>query len=170
MDYDTAMNYWMRKDKTTKHVQEGILKEKIESFIKSHNTCSLATISSEMVRNTSIEYNYVNGYFYFFSEGGLKFKGLKENKNVSIAICEPYKGFSSLKSIQVTGEATMIEPFSDEYLKIVEYKKIPVEMMKKLSPPMNLIKVTVKRYDYLDSDFKKEGFGYRQHLKGWTQN
>ena len=53
---------------------------------------------------------------------------------------------------------------SEEYLKIMEHKKIPVEAMKKLPQPMNLIKVVAKSYDYLDSDLKKEGFGSRQHM------
>ena len=78
-----------------------------------------------------------------FSEGGLKFKGLKENKNVGIAIFEPYGGFDQLKSLQVQGEAVMVELFSDEYL----------------------IKMVPTTYDYLDSDLKKDGFGSRQHLE-----
>jgi len=139
MDYDAAINYWLKRDKTTARVKETVLKEKIESYIKAHNTCSLATGTTEKIRNTPIEYNYIDGYFYFFSEGGLKFKGLKENKNVSIAIYEPYSGFSSLKSVRADGIASMIEPFSDEYLKILEYKKVPVEMLKKLEHPMNAL-------------------------------
>lgn len=130
-----------------------------------NNTCALATASADMVRNTPIEYNFVDGDFYFFSEGGLKFKDLKENKNVGLAIYEPYGGFANLKSLQVEGIANMVEPFFEEYLKIMEHKKIPVEAMKKLPQPMNLIKVVVKSFDYLESDFKKERYGSRQHLE-----
>ncbi len=50
------------------------------------------------------------------------------------------------------------------YLKIMEHKKIPVEAMKKLPMPMNLIKIMPESYDLLDSDLKKDGFGNRQHL------
>ena len=164
MDYDTAASHWIEKDKTSVHMDDVALKEKIDAFIGAHNTCALATASANMVRNTPIEYNYVDGAFYFFSEGGLKFKCLKENKNVGLAIFEPYGGFGQLKSLQVEGTAEMVEPFSDEYLKVMEYKKIPVEAMKKLPQPMNLIKVVPSSYDYLDSDLKKDGFGSRQHL------
>jgi hypothetical protein len=45
----------------------------------------------------------------------------------------------------------------------MEYKKIPVEVMKKLPQAMNLIKVVPTTYDYLDSELKKDGFGSRQH-------
>ena len=166
MDYESAANHWIGKDKESVHMEEAPLKERIENFIVGHNTCALATASADMVRNTPIEYNYVDGDFYFFSEGGLKFKGLKENKNVGIASYEPYGGFANLKSLQVEGVASMVEPFSEEYLRIMECKKIPVEAMKKLPQPMNLLKVVPVSFDYLDSDLKKEGFGSRQHFEG----
>lgn len=165
MDYESAANHWLEKDKESVHMDAAALKERIENFVAEHNTCALATASADMVRNTPIEYNFVDGDFYFFSEGGLKFKGLKENKNVGLAIYEPYGGFANLKSLQVEGIANMVEPFSEEYLKIMEHKKIPVEAMKKLPQPMNLIKIVVKSFDYLESDLKKEGYGSRQHLE-----
>ena len=90
---------------------------------------------------------------------------LKDNKHVAFAIYEPYGGFHQLKSLQVMGLASMIEPFTEEYLKIMEHKKIPVEAMKKLPMPMNLIKIAPESYDLLDSDLKKDGFGNRQHLE-----
>ena len=163
-DYDAAASHWMERDRDSVHMEPAALKEKIVAFIQAHNTCALATASADMVRNTPIEYNYVDSCFYFFSEGGLKFKGLKENKNVGLAIFEPYGGFGQLKSLQVQGVVSMVEPFSEEYLKLMEYKKIPVEAMKKLPQAMNLIKVVPTSYDYLDSDLKNNGFGSRQNI------
>lgn len=165
MDYDTASGYWINKDKDSVHIEQNALKDKIEQFIKSHNTCALATGCNDFVRCTPIEYNYVCGFFYLFSEGGLKFKALKENRHVAFAVYEPYGGFSNLKSLQVTGMAEIVEPFCDEYLKLLEHKKIPVEAMKKLPQPMHLIKIIPTEYDYLDSELKKEGFAARQHLQ-----
>ena len=109
--------------------------------------------------------NYAERQFYFFSEGGLKFRGLEKNKNVGIAIYEPYNGFGKLKSLQIEGTASLIEPFSDEYLKIMEHKKIPEEAMRKLPQPMNLIKVVPEVFDYLDSNLKKEELSSRQHYE-----
>ena len=165
MDYDSAAAHWTEKDKTSVHMEEAALREKIDAFLQEHNTCALATASVDMVRNTPIEYNYVDKTFYFFSEGGLKFHCLKDNKQVGLAIFESYNGFGKLKSLQVEGVAEMVEPFSDEYLKLLEHKKIPVDAMKKLPQPMNLIKVVPTAYDYLDSDLKQDGFGSRQHLE-----
>ena len=165
MDYDVAASYWTEKDKSSAHVDEETLKNKIDEFLKNHNTCALATATDGMVRNTPIEYNYVDGVIYLFSEGGLKFKALKENKNVSLAIFEPYEGFGKLKSIQIDAVAEMIEPFSDEYLKLLKHKNISEEWMRKMPKPLYLIKVIPKAYDYLDSDLKKDGFDNRQHLQ-----
>ena len=164
MDFDSAADYWELKDKDSVKMEVSALKDKIEAFIGANKTCALATASSDMVRCTPIEYNYLDGCFYLFSEGGLKFKGLKENKNVGLAIYEAYAGFGKLKGLQVVGTASMVEPFSEEYLKVMEYRKIPVEAMKKLPQPMNLIKVSPTSYDYLDSSLKDEGVGVRQHL------
>lgn len=121
--------------------------------------------SGDSVRCTPIEYNYVDESFYLFSEGGLKFKAIKDNKHVAFAIYEPYGGFHELKSLQVMGIASMVEPFGEEYIKIMELKKTPLEAMKKLPQPMNLIKIVPESFDYLDSDLKKEGFSSRQHLE-----
>ena len=58
--------------------------------------------------------------------------------------------------------AEIVEPFSEEYLKAAEFKNIPVEMLKKLPEVMNLIKIVPERIDFLNSDFKKNGYGSRQ--------
>ena len=164
MDYDEAATYWIQKDRDSIRMDEELLKNRIEQFIAAHNTCALATACDGFVRCTPIEYNYIGGFFYLFSEGGLKFKALKENKQVALAIYEPYGGFGKLKGLQVTGNAEIVEPFSGEYLKLLEYKKIPLEAMKKLPQPMHLIKIIPSGYDYLDSDLTKEGVSIRQHI------
>lgn len=163
MDYDAAARYWDDKSMTAPLMITGELKARIDKFISAHNTCALATASSDMVRCTPIEYNYLDGVFYLFSEGGRKFRALKDNKLVGMAIYEPYGGFGNLKSLQIEGRAEIIEPFCDEYMKMLEYKKIPVETIRKMPQPMNLIKITPESFDYLDSDLKKEGFNIRQH-------
>ena len=94
-------------------------------FIQEHKVCALATGSGEYVRCTPIEYNFVDGAFYLFSEGGMKFKGLKDNKNVCLAIFDAGDkvGFGELHSAQISGAAEIVEPFSEEYLKLLQYRK-----------------------------------------------
>ena len=73
-------------------------------------------------------------------------------------------GFGNLRSLQVTGIAAMVEPFSEEYNAHAAFKKIPLDALKKLPSPMNPICVTPTRIDALFSDFKKDGYSVRQVL------
>ena len=63
------------------------------------------------------------------------------------------------------GKAELVEPFSDTYNKHAKIKKIPVEALKKLAPPMNLICVTPVKMEVLFSEFKKNGYSSRQTIK-----
>jgi nitroimidazol reductase NimA-like FMN-containing flavoprotein (pyridoxamine 5'-phosphate oxidase superfamily) len=74
MDYKAAANYWFEKDKSAVKMDPEELKAEIEEFLKKHKVCALATAAGDFVRCTPIEYNYVDGCFYLFSEGGLKFR------------------------------------------------------------------------------------------------
>ena len=105
-----------------------------------------------------------DGKFWMFSEGGRKFIGLEKNSHVCLAIYDKYDGFGNLRSLQVTGIAAMVEPFSKEYNTHAAFKKIPLDALKKLPSPMNLICVTPTRIDALFSDFKKDGYSVRQIL------
>ena len=162
MDYDKAASFWERKD--SKKMDEAALKAAVDEFIGKHKVCALATGCDDFVRNTPIEYNFIDGIFWLFSEGGLKFKALKGNKNVCMAIYEESAEFGSLHGMQIEGVADVIEPFYDEYIKLLECKKIPVDAVKKMAEPINLIKITPKEIDFLNSDFKKDGVDSRQHL------
>ena len=105
-----------------------------------------------------------DGKFWMFSEGGRKFIGLEKNSHVCLAIYDKYDGFGNLRSLQVTGIAAMVKPFSEEYNTHAAFKKIPLDALKKLPSPMNLICVTPTRIDALFSDFKKDGYSSRQIL------
>ena len=96
MDYDVAASYWTEKYKTSAHLDEETLRKKIDGFLKEHNTCALATASADMVRNTPIEYNYLDGVIYLFSEGGLKFKALP--------YLNPTKILETLKAFRSRGQ------------------------------------------------------------------
>jgi nitroimidazol reductase NimA-like FMN-containing flavoprotein (pyridoxamine 5'-phosphate oxidase superfamily) len=165
MDYEKAASYWKEKDKESVKMDSESLLKKIIEFISIHNTCALAVASGDFVRCTPIEYNYVDGSFYLFSEGGLKFKALKDNKNVCLAVYDEYKGFGKLKGLQVTGKAEIIEPWTEEYLKLLAFKKIPEATMRKLPEPMNLIKIVPKVMEFLCSDLKNDGYYSRQRLE-----
>lgn len=164
MDYDKAASYWEEKSASSVKMPRDALKAEMDHFIEGHNTCALATGSGDFVRCTPIEYNYMGGAFWMLSEGGLKFRALKTNKNVCLAIFEPYTGFGKLAGMQVSGTARLVQPMTREYLDLLELKKIPVESLVKLPHELNAICVAPVRIDFLWSEFKKKGYDSRQSL------
>ena len=164
-DYQRAAEHWQVKDRNNVNMPEDALHRSIETYILQNNTCALATGTGDFIRCTPIEYAYHDSAFWMFSEGGEKFIGLEKNKRVCLAIYDKYDGADNLKSIQVIGKADLVEPFSDTYNKHAKIKKIPVEALKKLAPPMNLICVTPVKMEVLFSEFKKNGYSSRQTIK-----
>ena len=163
-EYEKAASYWKEKDATAVKLEESALKKAVEEYILANNTCALATGAGEFVRCTPIEYTYHDHTFWMFSEGGEKFTSLEKNKNVCLAIFDKYQGFGKLKGMQVSGKAEVVEPFSEEYNAAAEFKKIPIAVLEKMPHPMNLIKVTPERIQFLNSDFKEKGVDVRQEI------
>lgn len=164
MDYKKAALYWIEKDENKVRMDDESLFTWIEKFIMSHNTCALATGYGDFIRCTPIEYNYKDKKFWLLSEGGLKFQGLEGNKNVSIAIYHSYTGFNELEGMQIAGIAEVVEPWSNEYMELLEFKKISAQNLKKMPNTLHLIKVTPIHIDFLCSELKKLGYDPRQHL------
>lgn len=162
--YIKAAEYWKKKDADSVKMPQDKLLSAVEEYINANNTCALATAAGSFVRCTPIEYTYHDKAFWMFSEGGLKFAALEENKSVCLAIFDKFGSFAGLKGMQVTGAAEIVEPFSKEYNTAAEYRKISLDMLKKLPQPMNLIKVTPSEIEFINSEFKKQGYDTRQKL------
>lgn len=166
MDYAKAARYWTDREADSKRMGREELLAEAEAFIAARKTCALATADLEgNVRCTPIEYSYLDGAFWMFSEGGLKFRGLAENKQVCLAIYDPYEGFGALCGMQVTGTAEVVEPWSEDYLKLLSHKGIPEEALRKMPTEMHLIKVRPTEIDLLCSALKERGYDSRQHLE-----
>lgn len=162
--YVRAAEYWKKKDAESVKMPHDKLLTAAEEYINANNTCALATAAGGFVRCTPIEYTYHDGAFWMFSEGGLKFAALEENKNVCLAIFDKFGSFAGLKGMQVTGVAEIIEPFSEEYNTAAEYRKISLDMLRKMPNPMNLIKIVPSEIEFINSDFKKQDCDIRQKL------
>ena len=139
------------------------LRAAIEDFIHAHSTCALAAASGDFVRCTPLTYKYRAGKFAVFSEGGLKFRALKENKHVALAIYDEYKGPGSAKSLQVTGIAAVIGADDPDYAAQLDSLDINAAHMQKLH--LTLILITPTTLEYLDSTLKDRGYFPRQCLK-----
>ena len=164
IDWEAAASYWAEKEPDEVRMPKDDLIAKVNEFLTKHKGCALACAGAGIVRNTPVEYLFAEDAFWIFSEGGLKFKALRENCNVCLAVFDDDPSFGSLAGLQVTGRAKVLEPFGSEYTHACELKGIPVERLEKLPSVMNVIRVTPVRYDYLDSSLKKLGFSSRQHV------
>lgn len=164
IDWEAAANHWTEKESDEVRMPEAELMAEIDGFLARHKVCALACAGAGIVRNTPVEYLYAEGAFWIFSEGGLKFKALRENRDVCLAIYDDDPSFGSLAGLQVTGRADVLEPFGGEYAHACELRNIPVERLEKLPFAMNIIKVVPTRYDYLDSSLKEHGYSSRQHI------
>lgn len=164
MDYEKASRFWT--DRAAQSQAAPDAKEKLTAFIAARQVCALATGAGDWVRCTPIEYTWLDGAFYLFSEGGLKFKGLADNPNISLAIFDSGSqvSFGQLHSVQISGRAQIIEPFSMEYNRLLAHKHIPEKTIRAMADPMHLIKVSPLEADYLDTDFKEAGYDARQHV------
>ncbi len=166
IDYEKAANFW--KEKECVEMPEELLKKAVELYFYENPVCALATGIGDYVRCTPLEYTYYQDHFWIFTEGGEKFIGLAENKNVCLAIFDSTPTFGKLKSVQVMGTAEVIEPMSDAYARFAEYKKIPIKSLEKLASeghPMHLLCIKPTRIDVLFSEFKELGYDSRQVLE-----
>lgn len=164
-EYMKAASFWDGRSGVKMEKEE--LRRKVYDYLSSSSLAALATVEGDSVRCTPLEYSFHDGIFWIFTEGGHKFIGLEKNSCVSLAVFDNNTSFDSLRSVQVTGRAEIIEPFSPLYIKHAEYKKIPLEALGKLydsGHPMYLIAVHPLRMDSLFSSFKKDGYDSRETL------
>lgn len=150
------------RDKGINVLPDEKLLTEIEKFIKSHNTCALATGYDDKIRCTPIEYFYLKGIFYIISEGGEKFANIALNKNVALSIFDPYSGMNNLGGMQISGKAVVIEEGSEEYENIFEYKGISSNKITERRFSLNLIKIIPEKVEFLSSIFKSKGYPTKQ--------
>lgn len=152
------------KDMGNKIIEEQELKSYIKDFIKNHNTCTLATGHDESVRATPIEYIFIDECIYILSEGGEKFSNILLNPNVSIAIYDTFKNMNELSGMQIKGAAEIIDIGSDEYISVLTHKNLKYDNIIELPIALNLIKINIRKIEFLWSGFAKLGYDTKQIL------
>jgi hypothetical protein len=129
------------------------LKRVVEEFLLHHNTCTLTTGWNSRVRSTPLEYLYSENHIYLFSEGGEKYANILLNPHVSLAVYEPFHGMEQLAGMQISGNAEVVEPGSDEYRRIAFLKGTNPESLSGLPVSLPAIKVRLIRAEFLWSGF-----------------
>ncbi len=150
------------KENDDRPMQAGRLGSLVDEFLTSHNTCTLCTGAGHRVRGTPIEYSYHDGHLYLLSEGGEKFANLLLNPVVSIAVYDPYQGMSRLAGLQLTGEATIVDPTSLEYQQVLDMKGISPGRIASLPIMLNVIKIRLEKAELLRSQFQQLGYDMKQ--------
>ena len=163
MNYEEAAAFWTERDKTAVKMPEAELRGAVESFIKARNTCALAVADGDFVRCTPLTYKYRAGKFIIFSEGGQKFRALKENKHAALAIFDDYKGPGSAESLQVTGTAAVYGADDTDYAEQLTPLGVNAAHMQQLH--LTLILITPQTLEYLDATLKEQGYSPRQSLQ-----
>ena len=162
VDIGHFKSFWIEQQKQAKHMEREQALTHIQSFIEHHNTCALATGTGDWVRCTPIEYTYMDGRFYLYTEGGAKFIGLEKNKNVSLSIFEYYGDKDDSHGLQVMGTAELFPPRCELFKKVLAFKGIPYDVIKAAKVDVCLIEITPTEYEMYDTDFVKAGYDVRQ--------
>lgn len=150
------------RDDFIKRVPKTQLLKGVEEFLNAHNTCTLCTSSSIGVRGTPIGYSYKDGHIYIITEGGEKFANIILNNRVSITIYDNYQGMMKLSGMQIAGEASIVCNNTDEYKKILYLTGIDPDTIKSFSVNMNIIKIKMRKVEFLYSKFKNMGYDIKQ--------
>jgi nitroimidazol reductase NimA-like FMN-containing flavoprotein (pyridoxamine 5'-phosphate oxidase superfamily) len=133
------------------------LKKEILQFIRKHKICTLATSAEDMPRSTPVRYRSKGMTIYVFAEGGGKIANLRKNPNISVSLYGAYKGFKSVKGLQMWGKAEIIE--QKEKGKFAEAQKLWETQKRKdidqsirstIPSVMKAIKITVSEARYLN--------------------
>jgi hypothetical protein len=139
----------------------------IENFLKSHNTCTLCTASGTVVRGTPIEYRYKDGYIYMVSEGGEKFANILANKQVCIAVYDPYAGWSTVAGLQLAGEVVEIiqDPASEAYKKVAEPWGLNQQKTAGMRYVLNGLVIKLGEAEFFSAANEQKGYHVKQFYR-----
>jgi nitroimidazol reductase NimA-like FMN-containing flavoprotein (pyridoxamine 5'-phosphate oxidase superfamily) len=121
-----------KMNRERKHLSKEELEKEIIDYLSKRQICSLATCGKDGVPRISVV-NYVNEglTFYIFSEGGDKFKNLKENNKVAIGVGDHYKAFDAMRGVNMWGIAEVFTEDTQEFTHYIKFFKPILEDLEK---------------------------------------
>lgn len=138
------------------------LKERIDAFILRHDACALACASDGFVRNTALDFRYVDGIFYIATEGGQKFNAILRSPLASLLIYDSPKQGGNVTSVQVTGRVRRLPMWSREYVEALERTWGNVEQRKQSLVRLNIIQIIPERMEYFSYTLRGEGVDLKE--------
>jgi nitroimidazol reductase NimA-like FMN-containing flavoprotein (pyridoxamine 5'-phosphate oxidase superfamily) len=137
----------------------------IIEFLQQQNMCVLCTCKDNVPRATPIEYYSEKTILYMIADPGTKIVNIGSNQNVSVGIFAPYTGWLSVKGVQITGKACVIEeddPAREHALQVYKWKKTMKELGISGPPKQNILKVEACKIELTDTYLKLNGYSFKQ--------
>jgi len=155
------------RKRVTRKMPKKALEARIAAFLASRNMCVLATCAWDVPRATPLEYHSDGTTLYMMVEAGRKIENIRENSNVSVGIYGLYKGWLSVKGVQITGVGRVLTVESgEEFLRAAEvypWKRYAKELgLTKLPANARFLKVEAAVIEFIDMSLKAEGYAAGQ--------
>lgn len=155
--YDKRLtrDYITNLKREVKELSREELSEHIKTFLEENCICTLATCSNNIPRATPLRYKSKGMKIYILTEGGGKMHNIKENSQVSVGVCGEYKGFLSVKGLQVWGRAEIVKPSDPAYaegyqiMNITAREDLKEEGLNQDIPDMFLLRIDIERARFL---------------------
>jgi nitroimidazol reductase NimA-like FMN-containing flavoprotein (pyridoxamine 5'-phosphate oxidase superfamily) len=115
-----------------KHLSKKELEKEIIDYLSKKHPCSLATCGKDGVPRVSVV-DYINDglVIYVLSEGGEKFKNIKENNQVAIGIGTSARTSLSVRGVNIWGIAEIFDDTTKEFKHALELFKPIIQSMEK---------------------------------------
>lgn len=163
------------RTKATNKLPPDQLYQKIINHLKGQTMCTLCTASLDgQPRATPMEYYSDGTTLYLMADPGVKIENLKVNPRVSVGIYNnPHpvwtnpEHYLSVRSVQITGRAKILNPGDPEYADAVKHYKWqifwsaigwPLDQI----PNRPFIKVESDKIEYMEFALKKDGYASKQ--------
>ena len=140
-----------------KHLSKEELEKEIIDYLSKKHPCSLATCGKNGKPRISVV-DYVNDglIIYIFSEGGYKFKNIKENNEVAIGIGTSTQTIRSVRGVNIEGIAEVFTEDTEEFSYAMKlFKPLFEDFEKQIDGPiefppgmMRIIRVTPAKMVY----------------------
>lgn len=140
-----------------KHLSKKELEEEIIDYLSKKHPCALATCGKDGMPRVSIV-DYINDglTIYIMSEGGTKFKNIRDNNHVAIGIGTSAQTLRSVRGVNIWGTAEVFTDDTPEFAKGLKLFRPLMEDIEQLKggpvqlPPgvMRLIRVSPTKMVY----------------------
>lgn len=158
---DAVLTFAMQLRQHATNTSEAV-KEAVEDFLRSHNTCALSTTYRGEISSRPIEYHYLDGEMHFISEGGEKFAGLLANHRAAVSVFDSYQGFANLAGMQLTGSASVPPIDSPEYERSLCASGLKRSALARLPVQMHAVILHLEQALFTWSGFTRQGLEPRQ--------